>query len=129
AVGSPAVDENGKRILKRNDLLWIDPEVGPVTPWLQIPFDDKRDIDEWNNLRETAEKLSEDVKIMLSEKNLGLKFALAWGQLSEIGRLFEYAWSSEKRVSAATKGSAIQSNIPQRVWYARTYISMEKPGR
>lgn len=106
AVGIPALDDDGKRILKKNNPSWIDLETGPVTPWLQIPFDDKRKLGEWEELREVAKALSEEVEAMLSQRVLQPKFILARGRLSAIGRLFEDAWSSDERISAATKGSA-----------------------
>lgn len=125
AIGVASVGEDGKNILASRSLLWHDPEVGPIKPWLQIPYDPDRNMAEWEELQKLAERLAPNIQQMITEQAPNPQSLFIWGQFSEIGVVFENALNSIRKVPQHLKAAAVQGITAQKVWYSKIYMALE----
>lgn len=110
-------------------IFWDDSEVGiKVRSWLQIPYDQDRDIDDFEVVRETALVLAEKLAARINRRKLDAETLNDWGRFCQYASIVEYEWLRQRPNTRALKGGPKQSRDQHKFWYSHLYLHLRQQG-
>lgn len=110
-------------------IYWLDAQVGQkVRAWFVIPYDPKRDLDNFGFELNAAKELAKRIRQQLGERILSLELLTNWGWFCAFATSIELELSQDEPDLRYLKGGASQSNSQRRLWLSHLYMQCRIKG-